>query len=116
MAAAVILLALLTVTATVVPLPVIGGLAEHSLLLANAPLLAGYLSEPQMAVQLGVTVRTLWRWRKQRTGPPVTFVGRTPMYLTESAHAWLRSRERKMVREGRRSRARRTAISAESAA
>jgi hypothetical protein len=79
-------------------------------------ILGKYLSEPETARELDVTPRTLARWRKNRVGPPVTFVGRKPMYLDESITAWLRSREQKMVREDRRSRARRTASSAEKSA
>jgi hypothetical protein len=68
-------------------------------------LLASYLSEAQLAQQLDVTTRTLQRWRRQRTGPPVTMIGGSPMYRIASIETWLLSREIKMVRERPRGRA-----------
>jgi hypothetical protein len=62
---------------------------------SNCGLLAGYLPESEMARELGRNPRTLMRWRQERTGPPVTFVGKTPMYNEESAKAWLKGQERK---------------------
>jgi DNA-binding transcriptional MerR regulator len=57
-------------------------------------LLEQYLTEDEMAAELGVTTRTLRAWRRDRRGPPVSLVGRTPMYFKPSAVAWLRSREK----------------------
>jgi hypothetical protein len=51
--------------------------------------LAGYLTEKQLAAELGLTERTLARWRERRIGPPVTMVGRVPQYSIEAARAWL---------------------------
>jgi hypothetical protein len=66
------------------------------------PILDGYMDEPQLAEALDKTPRTLARWRAQRIGPPVTRIGRKPFYNVESARAWLKSREQKMVRDGGR--------------
>jgi len=65
-------------------------------------LLAGYLSEQQLADQLDIGLRTLRTWRKERLGPPVTMVGRRRMFRIEAVQAWLQSREQKMPREGSR--------------
>jgi hypothetical protein len=61
-------------------------------------LLNGYLTEPELARELKRSERTLIRWRVEREGPPVTFVGRTPMYRLDSAIAWLRGRETRAIR------------------
>ena len=61
-------------------------------------LLDGYLPEEEVARQLDRKVRTLQRWRKNRTGPPVTYIGPDPYYRVEAFRAWLLARERPMVR------------------
>jgi len=58
----------------------------------------GYDSEEQTAVEFGVEPRTLKRWRAQRKGPPVTYVGRRPIYRRESKARWLKAQEMKMPR------------------
>jgi hypothetical protein len=62
-------------------------------------LLADYLTQEQVAEQLSVTVRTLQRWRARREGPPPTYFTRKPVYRIEGVRAWLKSRERPMIRE-----------------
>jgi hypothetical protein len=64
--------------------------------------LDGYLTEHALAAQLKRDVRTLQRWRRLRTGPPVTFIGRVPYYRITYVHEWLAAREVKMVRERKR--------------
>jgi hypothetical protein len=64
-------------------------------------LLAEYLSEDALAREFGIAVRTLQRWRRQRTGPPVTFIGRVPYYRVEGVRDWLLEREMKMARSKR---------------
>jgi hypothetical protein len=59
----------------------------------TGPLLGGYLTPAQLATELGITVKTLKRWRDLGKGPPVTFVGRFPYYSPHGRVAWLRSRE-----------------------
>jgi hypothetical protein len=61
-------------------------------------LLLGYLTEPELARELKRSRRTVIRWRVERRGPPVTYVGRTPMYRLDSAIAWLKSRETRAIR------------------
>ena len=51
--------------------------------------LAGYLTEKQMADELGCTERTLARWRKLGIGPPYTKRGRFIDYSVEGARGWL---------------------------
>ena len=65
-------------------------------------LLAGYLSEKELARELRLSTRTIFRWRNLRQGPPYTMVGRTPMYRLDSAIAWLRARETQAVRRSNR--------------
>jgi hypothetical protein len=51
--------------------------------------LAGYLSEQEMAAELGRSTRTLKRWRDCRIGPPFITIGHEIRYSTEAARAWL---------------------------
>ena len=53
----------------------------------------GHTSEAETAEELGVSVRTLRKWRQLRIGPPWTAVGRQIHYRIESRLAWLKSRE-----------------------
>ena len=64
-------------------------------------ILANYLSEKQLAEQLGLNVRTVRGWRMERVGPPATFVGqsRDPHYRIEAVREWLLAREQPMPRE-----------------
>jgi transcriptional regulator with XRE-family HTH domain len=62
-------------------------------------LLGEYVGRGELAEQLGKSPRTLARWEQMRVGPPVTQVGRAPYYRVEAVRAWLKSRERPMVRE-----------------
>jgi hypothetical protein len=52
-------------------------------------ILAGYLSEREMASQLRRNERTLQRWRKQQIGPPFTMIGEAPFYSVEAGRQWL---------------------------
>lgn len=52
-------------------------------------ILAGFLTEKELAAELGHCERTLARWRKLRTGPPFVLNGREPMYDAQQARAWL---------------------------
>jgi hypothetical protein len=62
-------------------------------------LLEDYLTEVEMAAELGKAVRTLQLWRAQRKGPPWTQNGREVLYHRDSGRAWLRSQEHQPVRE-----------------
>ena len=64
--------------------------AEHSAAPA-AHLLSDYLSKADLAAELGITVRTITRWRMMRTAPPaVKFAGRV-MFKRSDVMAWLES-------------------------
>jgi hypothetical protein len=51
--------------------------------------LAGFISEAELAAELGHTTRTLARWRALRIGPPFVLNGREVKYSVESARQWL---------------------------
>ena len=67
--------------------------------MSAVPILSDYLSEAEVAKQLGKSTRTVARWRALRVGPPVTFIGREPHYRIDAVRQWLVGREQKMVRE-----------------
>ena len=55
--------------------------------------LAQYSTEEETAKGLGVCVKTLRNWRRDKRGPPVTLVGSKPYYFDPSTEKWLRSQE-----------------------
>jgi hypothetical protein len=57
------------------------------------PILEGYLTEDQLAAEIGRSPRTIARWRALGEGPPVTRIGRQILYRESSAKAWLESLE-----------------------
>ena len=57
-------------------------------------LLDDYLSLDQLAAEIGKTTRTLRSWDKEKRGPPVTLIGRSPFYHRSSVLKWLRNQER----------------------
>lgn len=61
-------------------------------------ILSDYLSRDDLARQLNRTIRTLERWESLRIGPPITRIGKTPMYHVESVREWLRNQEQKTRR------------------
>ena len=61
--------------------------------------LGDYLTEKQLAEELGRSVRHLKRWRAQGLGPPVTRIGRTAVYKIDSVRAWLESHEKQPLRD-----------------
>lgn len=65
------------------------------------PILAGYLSEAELAEQLHKSVRTLRVWRQRREGPPWIKLGGDVMYAEDSTRAWLKSLEQQPVRSRR---------------
>jgi hypothetical protein len=56
---------------------------------ARGGLLAGYLTEAQLAKALNKDQRTLFRWRQLKIGPPVIMLGEQPLYDIEKARAWM---------------------------
>ena len=67
-------------------------LQEHGAT-AGVNRLEGFLSPPQLAERLGVSLRTLSRWHAERTGPPRITRGRLVLYRLEALHKWLESHE-----------------------
>ncbi|MEM6410696.1 MAG: helix-turn-helix domain-containing protein [Pseudomonadota bacterium] len=61
--------------------------------LAEGDALRGLLTQKQVASQLGVSLATLARWRRERRGPPRTVVGRQIYYRRDSLAAWLLAQE-----------------------
>ena len=51
------------------------------------------LTADDVAALLGVSRRTLSRWKRLRKGPPRIKVGRAMLYNQASLHEWLRSLE-----------------------
>ncbi len=64
----------------------------------------GYRFRPEQAAALGKDERTIERWDRKRTGPPVTYLGKTPIYRIAATDAWLLAQERQQVRAGKRRR------------
>jgi len=60
--------------------------------------LAGHVSEKDLAAELTVAVRTLRRWQVERTGPPITKIGRKIFYSREGISTWLQRREQRPCR------------------
>jgi hypothetical protein len=54
-------------------------------------ILEDYVTEQELAAQLGRKPSTLERWRRLRVGPPFVRNGKTPLYNIEAAQAWLAS-------------------------
>ena len=59
-----------------------------------APVLSKYLTFDQLAEELGVSPRTLARWKSLNETPPVVTVGRKRLYRREAVEAWLLAREK----------------------
>ena len=59
-------------------------------------LLAEYATEDQCAAEIYKSKRTMARWRRLNMGPPVTYIGQTPMYRRASVAAWLIEQEREI--------------------
>ncbi|MEH7904337.1 helix-turn-helix domain-containing protein [Rhizobium laguerreae] len=58
-------------------------------------ILEGYLSREQLAAELNVTTRTLWRWQNEPDGLPYTRIGNQLYYRVESVRNWVAGRETK---------------------
>ena len=61
-------------------------------------ILSDYLSREELAVQLNKNTRTIARWEVMRTGPAVTYIGKTPYYRKTTVIDWLASQEQKPTR------------------
>jgi hypothetical protein len=61
--------------------------------MSTEQVLSGYITEADFAEAVSRSVRQIQNWRRQRVGPPPTYIGRCPYYRLEAIHAWLLSRE-----------------------
>jgi hypothetical protein len=57
-------------------------------------ILKDYISQADLAGQLGKSVKTLVRWELDGRGPPVTRIGRDVLYSIPSFEKWLKAQER----------------------
>lgn len=57
----------------------------------NTPpsVLSQYLTRKQLAAELGVTVRTISRWRWERKGPAAHIIGGRVYFKRSDVEAWL---------------------------
>jgi hypothetical protein len=69
----------------------------------RTPSIPGYRSEAEQAARLGVTIRTLRRWRRQGKAPPFLLIGRTVVHSEEGEADWLAQQERVQNRSTERS-------------
>ena len=52
-----------------------------------------FVLQQRLAKELGVTLRTLQRWRERKRSPPFTTIGRSVYYRRQAVNEWLRERE-----------------------
>lgn len=57
------------------------------------------LTTHQLAEYLGITTRTLERWRATRVGPAWVYAGRKVRYRRQDVDKWLESQRQNPVRE-----------------
>lgn len=69
---------------------------------ADMAVLDGWMTRPEMAEQIGISVDTLARWETRRIGPPCVRIGRKVYYRVEAFREWLRDQEARKARGGRR--------------
>ena len=56
-------------------------------------ILQDYISRPKLAAELNICERTLIRWTDLGDAPPITKIGRRPMYRCQAVKEWLARRE-----------------------
>ena len=56
-------------------------------------LLVGWISRQDLARELGLTVDTLGRWQRQRSGPACVKAGRKVLYRRSAVESWLEAKE-----------------------
>ena len=57
------------------------------------PLMAGWISRLDLALELGLSVATLRRWDERRIGPACVRAGRTTFYRRAVVMDWLEKQE-----------------------
>lgn len=67
-------------------------------------LLDDWISRHELAISLGVSEDTLWRWDANRTGPQSVKLGRKVYYRRSTVRTWIENKEqsRKATSRGRR--------------
>jgi predicted DNA-binding transcriptional regulator AlpA len=74
------------------------------------PLLRDFMSELALASELGVSTKTIARWRKSGRGPRRTRIGKSVFYRRTAVTEWLAECERQSTaRKPRRTRSSRAA-------
>jgi hypothetical protein len=77
--------------------------------IATSDLRGEFHSREELALELGISPRTVARWEVLRTGPPITRIGRQVLYRKSSVRVWLAAQESQPVRTSRlRKRARKS--------
>ncbi len=61
-----------------------------------------FIEETDLCKELGITRRTLARWRLARTSPPRVTVGRSIFYRKAAVLGWLTSHEEQPVKSRKR--------------
>jgi predicted DNA-binding transcriptional regulator AlpA len=56
-------------------------------------LLDGFLTQKQLAAELGVKPGTIKNWRKRHCGPPPTRIGKAIFYRRSSVLTWISAHE-----------------------
>lgn len=51
------------------------------------------MTRAELAAELNRSEITLFRWARKRLGPPVSMIGKNPMYRRKSMRRWLESLE-----------------------
>jgi len=69
---------------------------------ADRSLLSGWISRPDLALELGVCEETLRRWADARRGPAFVKAGRKIFYRRSVVLKWLEDAETASSREGHR--------------
>jgi hypothetical protein len=65
----------------------------------SGSLLAGWISRQKLADELGVTVDTLGRWQRKRSGPACIKAGRKVFYRRSVVENWLLKQEQSRTRK-----------------
>lgn len=77
-------------------------------------ILDDFLTREDAAAELKKDPRTLARWEGEKIGPPITYIGRTPLYHIPALKRWITSQERSIKPpDPRRGRPRKTNASAQ---
>ncbi len=59
----------------------------------QSPLAGAYVTPDVLAEQLGISMRTLYRWHAERRGPPRVKLGNMILYRVTAVHEWLAEHE-----------------------